>query len=713
MNENLAYCSYDDNGVVFNFDTASFEIFTKNQYRCIKNAKVTKLFYKNTEINPAEFKKSSHAQGRGRFGVNSLIVTYTREAEIVPSYTLKFSVDYEGVIVEFSSDPECTAHISGDMMWGANMKDHTFPMSSIENSCHLRSAIGPATSTIDNILFDRLSDSAVSVTGGKSFRMRYDWNKEVYGFTVTTGIKTGEHKFHVTFPENIMANQYHFKYGSINKKGVFKKPPAGWMTWYSVGFDASEKTVLENAEWQAKHLKPFGADTVWVDWEWHHPDYAGIVKDGTSSLSPDKNKYPNGLGFVADKIKELGLVPALWIGFTNDSGENDYIKENPEIVLNDKTSWCGSYFYDFSHPKYLNEFLPKALGQVRDWGYQAIKYDTICDGIINQENLHMKTYDPSLTSRDTFRAMIKKTRECMGEDCYMLACGPTHAGILWAGDTFDAARMGADIFEWDEFIEEGIIATMRYYPIHNVVLYNDPDNVIISEKYNTYSQAASRIYFVTMLGLPLTFGDVFAELPESRVDLIKRCLPTMDIHPMDTKNHTCDKRFLATNLNIEKPYESYNVVSMLNLLKEKKDYEVRLTDLFLDEGEYHLYDFTDKKYLGYTDAKIALTLGACESHIIAVRKKLDRPQLISTSRHITQGAAEIENMVWSDEELTLTITSSLVANDPYTVTVYAPKGYAPADESLKAVSADEGIYEYTLNPEESKAYEIKLTFVKE
>ncbi len=701
------YCSFDDYSVIFTPSTGTFSISSKNNL-CVSQVLINQLFYKNDIIETAGYTLQSSESAPGRISV-----TYVQEKQIVPSYTLEFSIDHEGVHIGFYALPECRAEFRGFITWGDEPEKHTFPMSSIENSSHLRSAIGPAASYMDNMLFDRLTDSAVSVTGGKRFRMRYDWNKKTYGFTLLTGIKPEERKFRVSVIRNIFANQYHFDYGPINKNGLYKKPPAGWMTWYSVGFDACEDNVLENSVWQAENLKPFGADTVWIDWEWHHADYSGIREDGVDSLTPDPKKYPHGLGYIADKIKENGLIPALWVGYTNDPGENQFIRENPEIVLKKETNWCGTYYYDMSHPKYLNEFLPMAINQVKDWGFQAIKYDTLNDGLIAQEKYHMDSYDPSLTTKEMFRRMIQKTRECMGEDSYILSCCPTHPGIFWAGDSFDAARVGADTFAWETFINEGILTIMKHYPIHNIVLYNDVDNLILSEQYNNYRQAASRSYFVGMLGLPVTFGDVLPELPAERVDLLKRCLPVMDIHPMDIKDHVCDKRFLTINLNIEKPFECYNVIDVMNLQKERGEYELRLDgDLYLDDGDYHLYDYTQKRYLGYTDTKITFHLAPYDSRLIAVRRKLDRPQIISTSRHITQGAAEIMDMVWDETDCTLTLSCELVAGDPYAVTLYVPKGYVPENQQLQSVSLEDGIFEYRFCPGESKVYTMQFPFSK-
>lgn len=703
----MLYSSFGEFSVRYSLEEDNFSIFKGS--KCIFDGYIKELTYKDQKIYPSDFPTKNKSQ---MIHSNSrLTISYSREDKFVPYYSLTFAIDNKGVKLNFASNPECSAEICGHMYWGEDVND-TFPMSSLSYSNQIRCAVGPAASTADNMLFDRKTDSALSVVGGKSFRIKYDWEEKQFGYTILTGIKAGEHLIDISCVYNIMSNQYGIDYNPINKSGIFKKAPSGWMTWYSVTFDACEEAVIKNTKWQNENLKDYGADTIWVDWEWIHKDYTGTRDDGTNTFVPDPQKYPNGLGFVAEKIKEYGFTPALWIGFTNDPAENEESIKNPEIVLEKNTNWCGTYFYDFSHPKYLNEFLPKAVKTVRDWGYEALKYDTICDGIEKHELNHMKMYNPEMTTKEAFHNMVKRVRELAGEDVYLLACGPSDAGILWASDIFDAARIGADIFEWNEFIAQFVCPIMRYYPLHNIVLYNDPDNVILSEKYNTYNQAATRIYLVSTLGLPMTFGDVFEDLPKDRIDLIKRCLPVMDIHPMGIQNSVTDKRSLTVNLSIEKPYESYNVLNIVNLEKEKKVQEIRLSgDLYLDEGEYHLYDYTKDEYLGCVDTRFFVELDSCESRIVAVRKAKDCPQILSTSRHVTQGAAEIEDMAWDEDEKILKIKANLVKDDKYTITLYVPDDYKLSDSGIMSFEKGEnGVFSYSFMPTENKCYEFELKF---
>src|SRR5947199_9988299 len=46
------------------------------------------------------------------------------------------------------------------------------------------------------------------------------------------------------------------------------RPPLGWNSWDGYGTTINEEQVKANAEWFAKHLKPFGWEYIVVDMEW-------------------------------------------------------------------------------------------------------------------------------------------------------------------------------------------------------------------------------------------------------------------------------------------------------------------------------------------------------------------------------------------------------------------------------------------------------------
>lgn len=86
-----------------------------------------------------------------------------------------------------------------------------------------------------------------------------------------------------------------------------------------------------------------------------------------------------------------------------------------------------------------------------------------------------------------------------------------------------------------------------------------------------------------------------------------------------------------------------------------------------------------------------------------MRRKLGRPQMLSTSRHISQGAVELVNVVWDEKRQTLSGVSKVVAGDPYEIALYLPDGYRVFSEGNDTLSADmrnagKHIWTLRLNP---------------
>ena len=97
-------------------------------------------------------------------------------------------------------------------------------------------------------------------------------------------------------------------------------PPMGWNSWDCYGAAVTEEQVRRNAEYMARHLKPFGWEYVVVDIQWYNPtasshDYEPFPDeclDAYGRFLPAENRFPSaagGAGFapLADYIHSLGL----------------------------------------------------------------------------------------------------------------------------------------------------------------------------------------------------------------------------------------------------------------------------------------------------------------------------------------------------------------------------------------------------------------------
>ena len=101
---------------------------------------------------------------------------------------------------------------------------------------------------------------------------------------------------------------------------IAQTPPMGWNSWDCYGAAVTEEQVLQNAEYMAEYLKPYGWEYVVVDIQWaapaadgheYHP-FSELRMDAFGRLTPAENRFPSaagGKGFkpLADRIHGMGL----------------------------------------------------------------------------------------------------------------------------------------------------------------------------------------------------------------------------------------------------------------------------------------------------------------------------------------------------------------------------------------------------------------------
>ena len=102
---------------------------------------------------------------------------------------------------------------------------------------------------------------------------------------------------------------------------IAQYPPMGWNSWDCYGAAVTEDTVKANADYMARHLKPFGWEYVVVDIQWYQPTasshayepFSELTMDEFGRLLPAENRFPSakgGQGFkpLADYVHGLGLL---------------------------------------------------------------------------------------------------------------------------------------------------------------------------------------------------------------------------------------------------------------------------------------------------------------------------------------------------------------------------------------------------------------------
>ena len=643
-------------------------------------------------------------------------IHYSDGPEGVPDLSITFRLDEK--TLRFGMMARADLHVTGLLAWGEEPARSTFGVRLNSDDRVLRAACGPAVAACDDALFDRLTDRALEFRSAGSFRVRYDWEAENYRFNYVNGLDFGR-EFTFRVHEEFCRRKFNIPYAPIRKTHGFETPPAGWMSWYALQFGTCARSVRENAEKLVELFGPWSEKLCcWVDWEWNHNSWSAEGIPGVDCFHPRPDAYPDGLAPVAAQIRELGLIPALWIGPTNDGDFIADYREHPDRVLGEKKEWCGRYWIDPTNPGVLKEYIPAVFRQVLDWGFRMIKWDCLPVTLNVCDYFHDRFYDPARPTDAAVRDLIRVARETVGPDCYMLSCsGETERDICFAMDQFSAARISGDVFSWEKFLTSAVERIFHCYVWHNVIFYADADNLVLREEFNTPAQARSRVSFYGLAGLPVTMGDDLRTLPPERCELLRRLLPTADIHPMDLSRKQRGSDYSVLNLAVCRRFGSWNVAAVTNFTAEPLRLSLQFgADLQLDCGRgrrYSVCDYWNRRFLGVFGESLPLEIPAFDTAVLRITPLDDVPEIVFTSRHITQGAVELREIV-RGEDGSLAGTALCVPGETWRMMVLLPEGweFLGADSSIPAETScgGEGLLEVAFHPVREKEVRWKLRF---
>jgi hypothetical protein len=456
-------------------------------------------------------------------------------------------------------------------------------------------------------------------------------------------------------------------------KSRFPVPPSGWCTWYFYYSRLNEAEVRRNAEWIAANLKDYGARYVQIDDGWQGTGARGSARNWAAINS---QRFPNGLSKLAAHIKSLGLTPGIWLAPHGQNNE-EVVSNHPNVFLRkadgslDEVTnrWEGRFLVDPSTPeslKYEEDLFKKLSG----WGYEYFKIDGQPLVVDEYRNKRQFMKNPSEDVVGLYRQTLESIRAGIGPDRYLLGCW----GIpLEGAGIMNGSRTGGDIvLGWGGF-QVSLRPTLQYYYLHNIVWYSDPDVLIVRSPL-TLDQARVWATLQGLTGQALMSSDRLMDLGEERVELLRRVYPAVDIRPLDLFPTERYKRIW--DLKVNHLGRGYDVVGVFNFNSGKTERTLlRWSDLGLPAGKLvHVFDFWNKDYLGAWAEGIVVEAAPTSCRVLTLVPATDRIQLISTSRHITQGWVDLTALNANAAGDTFKGTSQVVQNDPYELRFVFPRG---------------------------------------
>ncbi|MCR5214916.1 MAG: glycoside hydrolase family 27 protein [Eubacterium sp.] len=190
---------------------------------------------------------------------------------------------------------------------------------------------------------------------------------------------------------------------SLGSDQWLKNPPMGWNSYDYYDTTVTEEDVKANADYMAKHLRPFGWEYIVVDIAWYSKEaghdrdkyqykpFSKMEIDQFSRLLPDVDRFPSskdgkGFGPLADYVHSLGLKFGIHImrGIPRCAAYQRSAIKNTDAKANDIAnpySICAwnPYMYGVNPDvEGAQEYYDSLMELYAEWGVDFIKCDDIC-----------------------------------------------------------------------------------------------------------------------------------------------------------------------------------------------------------------------------------------------------------------------------------------------------------------------------------------------
>lgn len=381
-----------------------------------------------------------------------------------------------------------------------------------------------------------------------------------------------------------------------------------WGTWNDgICRNVNEELMLE----EAAFIKENFPTVHWIQLDDGYAVYdksafgLGVPYEGEEGI--DHTKFPHGLRYVTDKLREMGLRPSLWIGG---------FCPHPTKIYQEHPEWFIDYSYrvpeisplDVSQEE-VREYMKKAIHVLcEECGFDGVKHDFWSYAFEDSNDL-LKNKDKSGYEYRTW--WLKELRNVIAKDGYLQTGCDIVMGNPFLGEYFTNYRYGIDISEdnWDN-MKTIYLWGIACYATHTGDLIV-PNSDAIGLLPNCSEEVA--MFWINYCMVSHTMVELAGKLSKSqdkhRLWVLKKasCNPNngQDVYFINYDYRSAHysvpemmyfktPHFSVKENNAHMPIRT---IGLFNLGEEAKDYTFTLEDLCITEGNYLLTDvWTGEQY---------------------------------------------------------------------------------------------------------------------
>ena len=453
------------------------------------------------------------------------------------------------------------------------------------------------------------------------------------------------------------------------KARVPASAPVGWSDWQYYRRNVTESDVLENVEALSSERVP--VRYVLVD--------DGYQANMSDWLTPNA-RFAHGIAWLADRIRERGFVPGIWIAPFTAHESSRLAAEHPDWLLHDasgkpvvnRTHMGRVFTMDYSSLGAL-EWLAQLLRTlVEEYGYGWIKLD----GPIRSYYRGGRFRDRRLTTVAHIRMALEAMRAACGQA--ILETEGYYGPAIGLADT---QRVTQDIQTQWERLRHTAQTNLAGTFLDRRWFLNNPDAFILRdtptpnmEDEHVLAEEELRLE-ITALGLTggvVMLTDRMATLKPERLQLMNAFVPPVAgaSRMVDVYNGGPCAR--VHHLHVACELGEWEVVGLFNWEADVERIGVRWAELGLPHAPHHVFEFWTQQYLGALQDGVALMVPGHGCRLISVRPVKRATQLVGTSVHLTMGAAEVRRFETDGRVLSIELATAVPA--PATVTLTNAEG---------------------------------------
>jgi alpha-galactosidase len=299
----------------------------------------------------------------------------------------------------------------------------------------------------------------------------------------------------------------------------FKKPPAGWCSWYCFGPRVTAKQVLDNLDFIAKNIP--GLRYIQVD-DGYQPAMGDWLETGAA--------FGGNVQGVLKEIRNRGFEPAIWMAPFIAEEKSHIFEQHPDWFVKDaegnplrsnRVSFGGWrrgpwYALDGTHPE-ARKHLEMVFRTMRqEWGCTYFKLDANFWGAIHGGVFN----DPHATRVEAYRRGMLAILRGAG-DGFILGCNQP----IWPSlGLIHGSRSSNDIKRsWDR-VETTARQNLSRNWQNGRLWWNDPDAVVLT---GDLSEDEFRFHATAIYasGGMILSGDDLTKISTERLAMLKRLLP--------------------------------------------------------------------------------------------------------------------------------------------------------------------------------------------